>query len=99
MHSFRSIKLYSTYHFGRFQFSVEKLYQVRTFILHDVPALTISLPTFMPSLCPAIRGNPRLLAQRPFPSMIIATWCGILSKFVKGSIYFLFLKNGSFMNI
>ena len=29
-----------------------------------------------PALCPATRGRPRAAAQRPFPSMVIATWRG-----------------------
>ena len=32
-----------------------------------------------PCRCPSIRGNPRCCAQRPLPSMIIATCRGIFS--------------------
>src|SRR5688500_1436056 len=31
---------------------------------------------FTPSRCPAMRGKPRCVAQRPLPSMMTATWEG-----------------------
>src|SRR3954454_6093389 len=33
-----------------------------------------------PASCPAVRGSPRCLAQRPLPSITIATWPGTLSR-------------------
>src|SRR4051794_31016727 len=30
----------------------------------------------VPARCPALRGSPRCVAQRPLPSMMIATWRG-----------------------
>ena len=47
------------------------------------PAITSS-SAGSPALCPSIRGNPRWLAQRPLPSMTIATCCGISSLGILG---------------
>src|SRR3954465_1270091 len=37
-----------------------------------------------PASWPAVRGRPRDLAQRPLPSMTIATWPGTLSAGISG---------------
>src|SRR5699024_4816116 len=66
----------STSGFGLFQFSVENAYNVNTLTLYLTAARTILCTTVMPSLCPAIRGRPFLLAHRPLLSMIIATCSG-----------------------
>src|ERR1700688_949953 len=39
-------------------------------------ALTVRRTASAPRLWPAIRGRPRDLAQRPLPSMMMATWVG-----------------------
>ncbi len=39
-------------------------------------ALTVFRTALTPSLWPATRGMPREVAQRPFPSMMMATWRG-----------------------
>ena len=57
---------------GRFQFSVEKAYNVRTLTPRLLATLVIFFTVSIPCLCPAIRGKCLFLAQRPFPSMIIA---------------------------
>ena len=38
---------------------------------------TTARTDFTPSPWPATRGSPRLVAHRPLPSMMIATWRGI----------------------
>ena len=38
--------------------------------------LTTSSNATSPAPCPSVRGSPRALAQRPFPSMTQATWVG-----------------------
>src|ERR1700722_3930937 len=40
-------------------------------------ASTVPRTAFAPSMCPAVRGSPRCVAQRPFPSMMIATCMGL----------------------
>src|SRR5699024_8539702 len=98
--SFGNRIIKSTSDFGLFQFSVEKAYNVKIFTLHLAAALTTFLTASMPSLCPATRGNPRFCAHRPFPSMMMATWCGILSKSVRLCCRArFFLKKGSFIDI
>src|SRR5690242_10413964 len=61
---------------GRFQFSEEKPNSVR----YCTPALTAALivrrTASAPRLCPAVRGRPRRRAQRPLPSMMMATCRG-----------------------
>ena len=37
---------------------------------------TMPRTAFTPSPCPATRGRPRLVAHRPLPSMMTATWRG-----------------------
>src|ERR1700722_1136366 len=43
-----------------------------------IAASTVRRTARDPSRCPAIRGRPRDLAQRPLPSMMMATWPGTL---------------------
>src|SRR4051812_37224895 len=43
------------------------------------PSITSNSET-SPILCPSVRGRPRALAQRPLPSMTIATWRGMRSR-------------------
>src|SRR6476620_4436389 len=65
---------------GRVQLSAEKAYSVST--LRDVRAAasTIRRTARAPARCPADLASPRRSAQRPLPSMIIAT-CIALSSF------------------
>src|SRR5450631_2872467 len=60
----------------RFQFSVEKAY-AETFLtpISMAPATTSSNEA-SPASWPLVRGRPRAFAQRPLPSMTIATWSG-----------------------
>src|SRR5699024_5287979 len=90
----------STSDLGLFQFSVEQAYKVKISTSCFEAVFTIFLTTSIPSLCPAALGNPRFLAQRPLPSIIIAICFGILSILISGdcSIFF-FLKNGSLIGI
>ena len=37
---------------------------------------TVRLTASTPARCPIVRGNPRAFAQRPLPSMMMATWRG-----------------------
>src|SRR5690348_15663197 len=39
-------------------------------------AMTVRRTASAPRRCPAIRGRPRDFAQRPLPSMMMATWAG-----------------------
>src|SRR5947208_12090151 len=43
--------------------------------LSRVAATAVRRTAFVPALCPAAIGSPRLRAQRAFPSMMIATAC------------------------
>src|SRR2546425_5475478 len=57
---------------GRFQFSTEKAYSVRTPSPSRAEVSTVSRTESMPARCPATRGRCRCPAQRPLPSMITA---------------------------
>src|SRR5579885_2933840 len=46
--------------------------------------VTVRRTASAPRLCPAIRGRPRHFAQRPLPSMMIATWTGGFAPGVAG---------------
>ncbi len=65
---------------GRFQFSVEKAYRVRCSMPASEAASRMSCTARTPSLWPLMRGQPRCSAQRPLPSMIRATWRGMLMR-------------------
>src|SRR5450759_5104507 len=43
----------------------------------SAPARTVAVTAFSPSRWPSIRGRPRCVAQRPLPSMMIATFFGM----------------------
>src|SRR5690242_20434219 len=45
-------------------------------------ASTAARTAFAPSTWPAVLGRPRFVAQRPFPSMMIATCIGVAESFV-----------------
>ena len=60
----------------RFQFSVEKAYRERFLTPISRQPLSTSSTTPSPTLWPSVRGRPRSLAQRPLPSMTIATCFG-----------------------
>src|SRR3984957_3141963 len=64
---------------GRTQFAEEKAYSVSTSTSARAVASTMARTAFAPSMWPAVRGSPRWAAQRPFPSMIIATCTGSTS--------------------
>ena len=49
---------------------------VRYWIPSSIAARTVRRTASTPIWCPAERGSPRLSAQRPLPSMMIATWRG-----------------------
>src|SRR5262249_51955446 len=70
----------STSRLGRCQFSVEKANSVRYLMprrrLVSTTARTESLPRWWPSM----RLRPRCNAQRPLPSMMMATWRGRRSR-------------------
>ena len=72
---------------GRFQFSVEKANSVRWLIPRSGQLSTISRTRSAPRRCPAMRGSPRLVAQRPLPSMMIATWLGPGAGLGRSSMY------------
>src|SRR3990172_12934 len=66
----------STSSAGRFQFSVEKVNTVSHSIPRPRAPWTTSNNASSPAACPAVRGRPRAVAQRPLPSITIATWRG-----------------------
>src|SRR5207237_1087131 len=58
---------------GRDQFSVENAYTVSERTPRSIAASTVRRSARVPARWPATTGRPRRLAQRPFPSMMIAT--------------------------
>src|SRR3984957_17941207 len=58
---------------GRDQLAEEKAYSVSVLTSARAATSTTVRTAFAPSICPAVRGNPRSVAQRPLPSMMIAT--------------------------
>src|SRR6266511_2836298 len=63
---------------GRFQLSAEKAYRVRAVMPRPGAASTTGRTARMPARWPAPRARPRRVAQRPLPSMMIATWREVL---------------------
>ena len=61
---------------GRCQFSCEKANSDRISTPASAAASTTSRTAFMPERWPNGRGNRRARAQRPLPSMMMATWRG-----------------------
>src|SRR5438552_7026470 len=61
---------------GRLQFSLLKANRVRKPSLRRPHSSTMRRTTLTLARCPATRGMPRERAQRPLPSMMIATCCG-----------------------
>ncbi len=60
----------------RFQFSVENAYTLRCFTPIWMAPATTSSSADSPALWPSIRVRPLPFAQRPLPSMTIATCSG-----------------------
>ena len=58
---------------GRDQFSVEKEYTVSSRIPSSTASRSRALTVSAPAWWPASTGRPRALAQRPLPSVMIAT--------------------------
>src|SRR5579875_2866718 len=61
---------------GRDQFSALNENIVRYLMPRSPAARTVRRKASTPRRCPSPRGNPRAAAQRPLPSMIMATWRG-----------------------
>src|SRR4029077_19039295 len=61
---------------GRRQFSLENANNVRNSTSRSMHARMIARTASTPRRCPATRGSIRFFAQRPLPSMMIATWRG-----------------------
>src|SRR5690606_19934343 len=61
---------------GRSQFSVENAYTVRASTPSWAAVCTVLFRALTPARCPAARGRPRSWAQRPLPSMMMATCRG-----------------------
>ena len=61
---------------GRRQFSVENANTVIHFRPTSSPPSTVSKSASSPAACPSVRLRPRRCAQRPLPSITIATWRG-----------------------
>lgn len=76
----------STSPLGRFQFSEEKAKRVSHSMPRSWAARTTRRTESTPARWPSLRGSPRLSAQRPLPSMITATWRGILSGRIRGDM-------------
>src|SRR6202043_464662 len=62
---------------GRAQLADENAYSVSILTFARAAASTVARTAFAPSMWPAVRGSPRWVAQRPFPSMMIATCTGL----------------------
>ncbi len=80
---------------GRAQFSVEKAYRVRYLTPCSAnPSMTRRIFS-VPARCPANLGKPRCLAQRPFPSIIMATWPGrgVIFNWVSNEVNVLTMQN------
>ena len=60
----------------RLQFSVEKAYAEIAFTPISIAPSTTSNSELSPCSCPLVRASPRSLAQRPLPSITIATCSG-----------------------
>src|SRR5512145_1268745 len=69
----------------RFQFSLENANTVRYSMPRSAQARTVRTSASTPCLWPKKRGMKRRLAQRPLPSMTIATWRGVLGSRCKRS--------------
>src|SRR6266576_6929141 len=63
---------------GRVQLSDEKAYSVSALMPQPGAISTARRTASAPARCPAARGSPRRVAQRPLPSMTIATWREVL---------------------
>src|SRR6478752_3558510 len=70
----------------RFQFSVENAYSERFLTPISMQPLRTSMTTPSPTLWPSVRGSPRSLAQRPFPSITTATCLGTSSPGIFGGV-------------
>src|SRR5262245_17250874 len=68
---------------GRFQLSPENAKSVRVRTPRPGAASTTRRTASAPRRCPAVRGSPRAAAQRPLPSMMIATWSAALTSCLK----------------
>ncbi len=79
-YSLRSAIRVSTSGCGRFQFSTEKAYRVRTWQPSRADVSTTSRTAAIPARWPATRGRLRIRAQRPLPSMMIAMCRGRRAK-------------------
>ena len=64
----------STSSAGRDQFSVEKEKTVSSSIPSSTASRSRALTTSAPARCPSTTGRPRCWAQRPLPSVMIATY-------------------------
>ena len=72
----------------RFQFSVENAYTVRCLMPISMAPQVTSISTASPILWPSVRSSPRWVAQRPLPSITIATWLGTWSAGIRGALAF-----------
>ena len=70
----------------RRQFSVENAYADRCVTPTSMAPATTSSSDASPASCPFVRGRPRALAQRPLPSMTIATCFGNRSARIVGGV-------------
>src|SRR5512139_1532307 len=68
---------------GRFQFSEENAKTVRYSMPRSAQACTVRTSASTPCLWPKKRGMKRFLAQRPLPSITMATWRGMRSAFTE----------------
>src|SRR5690242_15646009 len=75
--SAKSVIRSSTSRSGRPQFSVEKAYTARLRTPSPGAASTVRRSARVPARCPASGGSPRRAAQRPFPSMMMATLAAV----------------------
>src|SRR4051794_8059724 len=70
----------STSSCGRDQFSVENEYTVSSRIPRSTASRKRALTVSAPASCPSSTGNPRCWAQRPLPSVMMATYVALIGR-------------------
>src|SRR5215203_1289025 len=84
---------------GRLQFSVENEYTVSSSIPSSAASRSRAFSVSAPARWPSMTGSPRWLAQRPLPSVMIATYLGAVTPATRPSsnfedLFFLALQEG-----
>src|SRR5208283_4066610 len=78
-YSCRILRIAATSAEGRFQFAEDSVKSVSVWIPSCGAHRMVFLAASAPALWPYERGSPREVAQRPFPSQMMATWRGCVA--------------------